>query len=181
VKQITSSRNDLGAILIQVRNEVMREAQQRQVPWEHSALTAQFHFATVSAPPPSTSMPQVGTSEAERAWPLASATRDIAVLESFIARYKDTFYAAMAQNLIEQLKPRAPTAAPNVVPNPTSSTATATKPDVAPNPIPSNAATAPNVASKRIPAAQPPNAAVPPKDTDFGDRLRRHQAWSHRH
>jgi phosphate transport system substrate-binding protein len=64
LKQLTSSNDDLSAILIAVRNDVMRETQRRQVPWEHSALTGRFYFspgagapaaqpsAPVPAPPP---------------------------------------------------------------------------------------------------------------------------------
>jgi hypothetical protein len=44
VKQLTSSTDDLSAILISVRNDVMRETQRKQVPWEHSALTGRFYF-----------------------------------------------------------------------------------------------------------------------------------------
>jgi uncharacterized caspase-like protein len=55
-----SSKQDLSATLISVRNEVMRETQGKQVPWEHSALRARFFFAAPQtkavakpAPPPS--------------------------------------------------------------------------------------------------------------------------------
>src|SRR5262249_26812352 len=44
VKHI-SSDDDLSAILISVRNDVMRETQGKQVPWEHSALRARFFFS----------------------------------------------------------------------------------------------------------------------------------------
>lgn len=40
-----SSKDDLSAILIHVRNDVMKATQRKQVPWEHSALTGRFHFA----------------------------------------------------------------------------------------------------------------------------------------
>jgi uncharacterized caspase-like protein len=42
--RINSSSTDLGAILIAVRNDVMRLTQGNQVPWEHSALRARFYF-----------------------------------------------------------------------------------------------------------------------------------------
>jgi Caspase domain len=44
VKHI-SSDDDLSAILISVRNDVMKETQGKQVPWEHSALRARFYFS----------------------------------------------------------------------------------------------------------------------------------------
>ena len=65
IKHMSSSNDDLSAILIAVRNDVMRETQRRQVPWEHSALTGRFYFSpaaaatttTPSAPAPPTSTP----------------------------------------------------------------------------------------------------------------------------
>ena len=44
VKHVSSSNDDLSAILIAVRNDVMKETQRKQVPWEHSALTGRFYF-----------------------------------------------------------------------------------------------------------------------------------------
>ena len=44
VKHIATPGDDLPTILINVRNDVMRETERRQVPWEHSALTAKFYF-----------------------------------------------------------------------------------------------------------------------------------------
>jgi hypothetical protein len=55
-----AAKQDLSATLITVRNDVMRETQGKQVPWEHSALRARFFFAVPEtkavakpAPPPS--------------------------------------------------------------------------------------------------------------------------------
>ena len=44
VKQLTGTGDDLSAILIAVRNDVMIATQRKQVPWEHSALTGRFYF-----------------------------------------------------------------------------------------------------------------------------------------
>ena len=55
---MSSSNDDLSAILIAVRNDVMRETQRRQVPWEHSALTGRFYFSpAAAAPTPPSSAP----------------------------------------------------------------------------------------------------------------------------
>jgi uncharacterized caspase-like protein len=43
---------DLSSILISVRNDVMNATERRQVPWEHSALTAKFFFGHQRAPRP---------------------------------------------------------------------------------------------------------------------------------
>jgi uncharacterized caspase-like protein len=50
VKHMSSSNDDLSGILIAVRNDVMRETQRRQVPWENSALTGRFYFNATQEP-----------------------------------------------------------------------------------------------------------------------------------
>jgi uncharacterized caspase-like protein len=104
VKHMSSSQDDLGSILIAVRNDVMEETQRKQVPWEHSAMTGRFYFKAPMAVPPSTTPSQAALSEAERAWSVVKDTKSVALLESFITRYKDTFYAEVARERIELLK-----------------------------------------------------------------------------
>ena len=103
VKQLSSTNDDFIAILVAVRNDVMKETQRKQVPWEHSALTGRFYF---SGPAPSllAPAPPARSSEAAEAWDRAKDTNSIAVLEAFMARFEDTFYAAMARDRIEELK-----------------------------------------------------------------------------
>lgn len=43
-KRLVGTKDDLSAILIDVRNDVMLETQNKQVPWEHSALRGRFYF-----------------------------------------------------------------------------------------------------------------------------------------
>jgi len=43
-KRLVATKDDLSAILIDVRNDVMQETQNKQVPWEHSALRGRFYF-----------------------------------------------------------------------------------------------------------------------------------------
>jgi tripartite-type tricarboxylate transporter receptor subunit TctC len=153
VKHMTSSQDDLGSILIAVRNDVMEVTQRKQVPWEHSAMMGRFYFKapTNAAPPPSTSSPQANLSEAERAWNLAKDTKSSAVLKSFIQRYSDTFYADLARERIEQLEAStsAPSGAPvaNPPPNPEMKSA-ALPPDV------------PNAAISKRPATAYPSKPV---------------------
>jgi uncharacterized caspase-like protein len=104
--QLAASGDDLNAILIAVRNDVMRQTGGRQVPWEHSALTRRFFFNAAAQTPAPAPAAQPGLSEAAEAW---SATREIAsisVLDAFVARYKHTFYAELARARIEELKER---------------------------------------------------------------------------
>ena len=48
--------------------------------------------------------PTVRQSELAEAWDASKETTSIAVLEAFVARYKDTFYAELARARIEELK-----------------------------------------------------------------------------
>lgn len=50
VKRVIASKEDLSAILIDVRNDVMRETQSKQLPWEHSALRGRFYFGPAPSP-----------------------------------------------------------------------------------------------------------------------------------
>src|SRR5262245_52401302 len=55
-------------------------------------------------PTASPSSPAPPWAEADRVWALAKDSTNIAVLEGFAARFKDTFYADMARARIEELK-----------------------------------------------------------------------------
>ena len=62
-KTAAASNDDLSAILIAVRNDVMKETQRKQVPWEHSALTGRFYFGAAG----STSRPRPAPAHATQA------------------------------------------------------------------------------------------------------------------
>jgi len=116
VRQLGASNDDLSAILIAVRNDVMKETDRRQVPWEHSALTGRFFFnpaaaapapapvaAPAQAPVPAPAM-HLRSSEAAEAWNATKDTTNVAVLGAFVARYRDTFYAELARARIADLQ-----------------------------------------------------------------------------
>lgn len=44
VKHVSLSLDDIGALLIAVRTDVMKDTLSAQVPWEHSSLTQKFFF-----------------------------------------------------------------------------------------------------------------------------------------
>jgi uncharacterized caspase-like protein len=116
VRQLAASTDDLSAILIAVRNDVMKETDRRQVPWEHSALTGRFFFnpaapasvlapaaAPAQAPAPAPAV-HLRSSEAAEAWNATKDTTNVAVLGAFVARYRDTFYAELARARIADLQ-----------------------------------------------------------------------------
>ncbi len=57
VKRIAMSNDDLSGLLIDVRNDVRKETQNVQVPWEHSALTRRFYFNPATSAPTPTPQP----------------------------------------------------------------------------------------------------------------------------
>jgi hypothetical protein len=104
-RQLAASHEDLGAMLIAIRNDVMRETDNKQVPWEHSALTGRFYFnpAAVAAAAPRAAAAPSAAREAFEAWSLTMDTTNLTVLKAFIARYGDTFYAELARARMAEL------------------------------------------------------------------------------
>ncbi len=121
VRHLATSRDDLNAMLIAVRNDVMRQTDRKQVPWEHSALTRRYYFNAGDQPSAPAPDNPLRLSEASQAW---SATRDTAsleVLDAFLARYGDTFFAELARARMQELNTSAPRASPAAPENGTAS------------------------------------------------------------
>jgi formylglycine-generating enzyme required for sulfatase activity len=122
VKHISSANEDLSAILISVRNDVMEETQRKQVPWEHSALTGRFYFNPAAQTTQTSKVAPARLSEAAEAWGVVKDTTSISALQSYISRFKETFYAELARQRIEDLKEeQAAAAAPPKTPAPSKS------------------------------------------------------------
>jgi carboxyl-terminal processing protease len=111
VKELATSSEDLGAMLIAVRNEVMRLSNNQQVPWEHSALRARFYFADQAAVAPG----QAAQSEVSQRWAEIKDETDAALLEAFRAQYgpRNPLYDRMAQKRLEALNARSGAANPH--------------------------------------------------------------------
>ena len=104
VKRMTTSRDDLSAILISVRNDVIKETHSKQVPWEHSALRGRFHFSVARQAPTPARATGWRLSEAAEAWDRTKDSNSVAALELFAVRYKDTYYGDLARLRINELK-----------------------------------------------------------------------------
>ena len=100
VRQLSKTKDDLSAVLIAVRNDVMKETQRKQVPWEHSALTGRFYFSPLA--PVAPAAPQMG--EAGQAWALVKESANPAVLDAYAKQFENTFYAALARDKAAQLR-----------------------------------------------------------------------------
>src|SRR5262249_3989444 len=72
VRRVRVSGDDLSALLIDVRNDVRKATQNKQVPWEHSALTGRFYFNPAA---------QVQNSEAAKLWDKTKDTTNIELLQ----------------------------------------------------------------------------------------------------
>lgn len=102
VKELASTKDDLSSVLIAVRNDVMKETQRKQVPWEHSALTGRFYFSPAEpAPPTPVSPPRM--SEPAEAWAQSKDSASIPALEAFIRRFGDTYYGDLAKVRLAEL------------------------------------------------------------------------------
>jgi uncharacterized caspase-like protein len=82
VKHIATQAKDLPAILVQVRRDVMATTGKRQIPWEHSALTAEVMLA------PHVSPQKTAIAAAPAAVPENAAETNIAAPESVAAEEK---------------------------------------------------------------------------------------------
>ena len=82
-------------VQVRVRSSIGQE------PWLGFSALGEVHFAGAQA---EAAAPSSTSSDAERAWGATKDTNNVAVLEAFVARYKDTFYADLARARIEDLK-----------------------------------------------------------------------------
>ena len=77
--------DDLPTILIDVRNDVMKATDRRQVPWEHSAMTARFYFT-----PPKSTEAQIELAF----WTAVKDSNSPAALSTYLDRYPSGEFAA---------------------------------------------------------------------------------------
>ncbi len=106
-KHIVEAGKDLGAIMINVRNDVIMATKEKQVPWENTALRAQFFFKAAVAPPPQEKLPAPDAlAEAAKVWSEIKNTTSMAMLESFARRFDGTIYADMARARTTELAAR---------------------------------------------------------------------------
>ncbi len=109
---------DLRQMLFRVQDEVDRSTGGRQRPELAISLVGEFKLKMAALPAkvdearPGPSGDGQTRSEAAQAWAAAKDTTSPAILEAFIRRFGDTFYADMARARLDELKKRqAPSAA----------------------------------------------------------------------
>ncbi len=113
VKHIAKAGDDLSSVLINVRNDVMGATSKRQVPWEHSALTARFYFvppAETASPSAATSPAQVQTYEQQAELAFWNAVKDSGnplIIKTYLDRFPNGTFAGLAKTMTEQLTEQA--------------------------------------------------------------------------
>jgi tetratricopeptide (TPR) repeat protein len=107
VKALAQPGEDLISILTKVRNEVLVATADKQIPWENHALRSRFYFKPAAAVPQTPSPPSrtsnVNPADAERAWSASKDANDPLVLEAFLRRFGDSFYADLARSKLGEL------------------------------------------------------------------------------
>jgi hypothetical protein len=108
---------EIRFLLASVRDEVLAATNRQQQPFVYGSLSKQsIYLKPPTQPELTTAPPQPGPlpqqpGEAERAWAEAKASNSIPVLEAFIRRFAESFYAELARARIEELKKQTEVAA----------------------------------------------------------------------
>jgi hypothetical protein len=110
VNQLSAPRDDLSTILIEVRNQVIRETAHRQVPWEHSALTSRFYFVAPVAEPtaaPKATAP-LGPSYEQQVelafWGAVKDSPNLTIVQTYLARFPNGTFADQTRRRIGELQ-----------------------------------------------------------------------------
>jgi uncharacterized caspase-like protein len=104
VKRISAQGEDVSSILINVRNDVMQSTNNRQIPWEHSALRSKLYFGDPSGPADSTNSAGKQAEVELASWSAAKASGSISGLEYYLQRYPHGAFAGSAKLLIDQYR-----------------------------------------------------------------------------
>jgi uncharacterized caspase-like protein len=104
VRHLTMAQDDISAILIAVRNDVMQATQRKQVPWEHSALTGKFYISLKTLEPKTTDLQALEATDAAKAWSVTKDTASPAILDKFIRQFGSTAYGNMARARLTELR-----------------------------------------------------------------------------
>lgn len=102
LKTIETPGLPLSDVMIDVRNEVLRSTNRKQVPWDNSSLTGQFYFKPLPAGA-ATSNP--GSEGVEIAfWNSIKDTKNPQLFEAYLRRYPSGAFADIARINAEQMK-----------------------------------------------------------------------------
>jgi uncharacterized caspase-like protein len=88
VKRIAEPDSDLSTILINVRNDVVRATEARQVPWEHSSLWSRFYLNPAADPANAVASAKPATDQRQELalWSGARDSGDVEQMRAFVRR-----------------------------------------------------------------------------------------------
>ncbi|MGI9382011.1 MAG: caspase family protein [Methyloligellaceae bacterium] len=126
LRHIEAEGKTISEIMIAVRNDVLKQSNGEQVPWEHSSLTGQFFFKKAAAKAgPLRQEPVAATPPAKRQdgnalelayWDSVRNSRSAAAFESYLTRFPNGTFAPLARLKIDELKPAKQAALPMAPP-----------------------------------------------------------------
>src|SRR5262245_27520708 len=124
LKHLPTPGLDVELALRRVRDDVLKTTRNRQEPFKYGSLGG-AEVALVAAKsqpqPASEAKAPARLSEAAEAWGVVKDSTSIQALDAYISRFKETFYAELARQRIDELKKQqvavtAPPKAPAPVP-----------------------------------------------------------------
>jgi hypothetical protein len=113
-KHLIAPKDDLSAILIDVRNDVMKATQDRQVPWEHSTLRGRFYFGLSSGAPPTPQLVDPAVARAARDYDLAAKVGTKEAWDAFLTAHPTGFHAELARVQRSKLTAKTPAIGPEL-------------------------------------------------------------------
>lgn len=110
VKHMGKRGDDISTVLINVRNDVMDATARRQVPWEHSALTARFYFV----PPDNaggegssgavTAAPTYEQQAEMAFWNAVKASGNRLIIQTYLDRFPQGTFVGLARAMIDEIE-----------------------------------------------------------------------------
>jgi hypothetical protein len=110
LKTIEQPGLPISDIMISVRQDVLRETDNRQVPWDHSSLTGQFYFIppvphTAPAAAAAVATPEARQPNFELAfWESIQNEKNPRLFSAYLSRYPNGTFADIAKIKLEELK-----------------------------------------------------------------------------
>ncbi len=103
LKTIEQPGLPISDVMISVRREVLRETNNRQVPWDHSSLTGQFYFVP-PAPPAAASASTAAKDFELDFWDSIKNEKNPRLFQSYLNRYPSGAFADIARIKLESGK-----------------------------------------------------------------------------
>jgi hypothetical protein len=105
---------DVSGVLVDVRNDVLKATNGKQVPWEHTSLTGQVYLRSISAPAAAADPGAPATKSYDKEieiafWNSVKDSKSPAVVEAYLERYPRGTFAGLARVMVAQLKEAAKT------------------------------------------------------------------------